>query len=104
MEFPRTRYPQTFLPLIVKFENKSRPFNEPYFDSTITTQVSVYEWWKSHKSQIGNYDSDLFSVIEQLQTAHASVERQFSSFGVVQSSLRGHFSVLIFFANFTLII
>lgn len=89
-DFAKSKYP-ALLPLIIKFNAKSTPFHEPYFDSDITSCVTPYEWWKSQKEEIDTFNNTLFSNIEQLLTAQAtsaSVERVFSSFGLVHSKLR----------------
>lgn len=78
----------------MKFQGKSDPFLEFLFDENIVTKMSPLDWWRTH------FDSDICEAdggasvkkaIEQLFTATAtssSVERIFSTYGLVQSKLR----------------
>ncbi|KAJ8890706.1 hypothetical protein PR048_010215 [Dryococelus australis] len=66
----------SLLPLIVKFQSKSLPFQELLFENELT---STYEWWRT------------FLSVEQLLTtksSSASVEKVFSSFGLMHFKLR----------------
>lgn len=92
-DFAKSKYSSSsLLPLIVKFQSKiSSPFQESLFENEVTSQVTAYEWWKSQKNDIDKYNDKVFLIIEQLLTAQASsasVERIFSSFGLVHSKLR----------------
>lgn len=91
-DFANLKYGSTFLlPLIIKFQAKVSPFVESFFNESVINEVSSYEWWKSQKKAIDAINPDVFSIIEQLMTAQsssASVERIFSSFGLVHSKLR----------------
>lgn len=90
LDFAKSKY-QELLPFIIKFNAKSTPFQESYFDYEITSCVTPYEWWKSQKEEIDRLNNTVFSIIEQLFTAQAtsaSVERVFSSFGLVHTKLR----------------
>lgn len=91
LDFAKTKYTDSFVCLIVKFQAKSSPFQELFFDESVTSHVTVYEWWKSQEKDIEKFNPTVFQGIEQLLTAKASsasVERVFSSFGLVHSKLR----------------
>lgn len=91
LDFAKNKYSESFLALVIKFQAKSVPFRETLFSPQVTAKVSAYEWWRSQKNDLDKYDNQMFPIIEQLFTAQASsasVERIFSSFGIVQSKLR----------------
>mgnify|MGYP000117808826 CR=1 FL=1 len=93
LNFAGERYPGTsLLALIIKFQAKSSPpFHKAFFEPEVTKVVTAYDWWKSHKSELDKFNDKVFPVIQQLFTAKASsasVERIFSSFGLVHSKLR----------------
>lgn len=92
LDFACSKYASAYLlPLIIKFQAKASPFMESFFHESVVTEVSAHEWWKSQKEAIDAVNTDVFSIIEQLLTAQASsasVERIFSSFGLVHSKLR----------------
>lgn len=77
------------MPTIIKFMAKSEPFHDFLFDSTIVNEIEPADWWKSQTT--GNNNKGILEMTEQLFTAQASsasVERIFSTFGLVQSKLR----------------
>lgn len=92
LDFAASKYGASCLiPLIVQFHAQAQPFQESLFSESVVSQVYVYEWWKSQKNTIGKFNPNVFPIIEQLLTAQASsasVERMFSSFGLVHSKLR----------------
>lgn len=92
LDFAKERYSDACLLLIiVKFQSRSSPFQEALFTPQLTNEVAAYDWWKSQKTEIEKISSNAFPAIEQLLTAKASsasVERIFSSFGLVHSKLR----------------
>lgn len=94
LDFAKAKYPEPesdILPIIIKFQAKSAPFQKQFFQNSVASKVTTIEWWKSQKVDIDKVDSNIINVIEQFYTAQASsagVERIFSSFGLVQSKLR----------------
>lgn len=88
-------YPDSgLLPLIIKLQAKSDPFKQIMFSEQILSKVSANEWWTSQKDvpDIKN----VLSIIKQLicgVASSASVERVFSSFGLVHSKLRNRLGV-----------
>ena len=87
MEYANEKY-QALVPIIMKFQARSPPFQSFKFTEPVTKTMSATEWWESHA---GFIDSDILSAVYQLMTAVASssgVERVFSSFGLVHSKLR----------------
>lgn len=81
--------PSGFLPLIIQFLAKSDPFTDIMFDEEILKTSKALNWWKSQQ----NVDAiqKVLPTIKQLLSAtasSASVERVFSTFGLVHSKLR----------------
>lgn len=81
--------PTGFLPLIIQFLAKSNPFIDIMFDEEILKTSRALNWWKSQQ----NVDAiqKVLPTIKQLLSAtasSASVERVFSTFGLVHSKLR----------------
>ena len=76
------------LPLIIKkFIAKPRPFPEYAFLPSVVQNVSPDNWWMHHQF----VDDKTMPFIVSLLTAKASsagVERIFSSFGFIRSTLR----------------
>ena len=75
------------LPLIINFLAKARPFPDYAFLPSVVQTVSPDNWWRQHQF----VDDKTMEFIVSLLTAKASsagVERIFSSFGIVQSTLR----------------
>ena len=62
--------------LMLKFNAKSLPFEEIFFDESIIKEMTTYEWWKSQQVQINNFNNKVFSEVEQLITTKASSESQ----------------------------
>lgn len=90
LEFAKIKYTDSLVALVIKFQAKSTPFKEIFFAENVTSSVTVYEWWKSQENEIEKFNPTVFKSIEQLLTAKASsasVERIFSSFGLVHSKL-----------------
>lgn len=91
MSYAEKKFGSKFLALIIKLETQSKPFNKLYFSESVLEEVSTYEWYQSQKQSIIEFDPLIFSQIEILLTAvlsTASVERVFSTYGLVQSKLR----------------
>ncbi len=76
----------------MKFLAKADPFHDFLFDCDVVNTISPLQWWKSHSSSKGSgIDVEVEIAITQLLTAiasSASVERIFSTYGLVQSELR----------------
>lgn len=81
--------PSGFLPLIIQFLAKSDPFTDILFDEEILKTSKALNWWKSQQSV--DAVQKVLPTIKQLLSAtasSASVERVFSTFGLVHSKLR----------------
>ncbi|XP_055845077.1 uncharacterized protein LOC129911335 [Episyrphus balteatus] len=91
LEYAQSEYAGTgLLPLIIKFKSKTDPFKKVLFSEEVLRNVKPLQWWRS---QLGSNDEhgELMPIFNQLFTAvasSASVERIFSTFGLVQSKLR----------------
>lgn len=92
LNFAKQKYPcNSMITLIVKFNAKTSPFDEHFFEQNVVKEVTSYEWWKSQEIEISKFNNKVFTEVEQLLTAKASsasVERMFSTFGLVQSKIR----------------
>ena len=87
MEFANEKYPK-LVPIIMKFQAKSLPFQTFKFAESVTKTLTAIEWWDSHSAML---ESDVLLTVRQLLTAIASssgVERVFSSYGLVHTKLR----------------
>lgn len=87
MEYANEKY-ATLVPVIMKFQAKSPPFQAFKFTESVTKTLTAIEWWDSHTAML---DSDILLSVRQLLTAVASssgVERVFSSYGLVHTKLR----------------
>lgn len=82
------------LPLIIKLEARSEPFTDIMFTEEILKNVKGIQWWLSQKSQ-GDIANQLDTLKQFLcaVASSASVERVFSSFGLVHSDLRNKLGV-----------
>lgn len=88
--FAKEKYSQSVMPTLMKFQAKSEPFHQFLFDSDIVNKVNPIDWWKSQIENDG-FEKNILGMISQLFTAQASsasVERIFSTFGLVHSKLR----------------
>ena len=97
LEFANERYPDSqLLPLIIKFQAQSSPFQKTLFQQQVTEEVTAYDWWKSQRNDLNKFNVKVFPIIRQLFTARpssASVERIFSSFGLVHSKIRNRLGI-----------
>lgn len=86
LDYASRRWP-SIMPMIVKFQAQSRPFQPCKFTDDVTHAVSPGEWWCSHE---GIKEENLMVVKKLLSAVAASsgVERVFSSYGLVHSKLR----------------
>lgn len=81
--------PSGLLPLIIQFLAKSDPFTDIMFDEEILKTSKALYWWKSQQNV--EAVQKVLPTIKQLLSAtasSASVERVFSTFGLVHSKLR----------------
>jgi transcription termination factor NusB len=88
-------YPDSgLLPIVIKLEARSRPFTKVMFSENILKNVTAVEWWKSQKN-ISDITT-ILPIVQQLLgsvASSASVERVFSSFGLVHSNLRNRLGI-----------
>ena len=98
--FVKQKYPcNSMMSIMLKSNAKSSPFEVKFFDESIVKEVTTYEWWKSQQIQINNFNNKVFSEVEQLIRATASsksVERIFSTFGLIQSKVGKSFKIGVF--------
>lgn len=89
--YAQNEYPGSgLLPLLIKLQAKSAPFKAVMFSDEVIKNVTPLQWWKAQLERLDE-DSQLKPIIYQLFTAvasSASVERIFSTFGLVQSKIR----------------
>ncbi len=77
VEYANEKY-ATLVPVIMKFQAKSPPFQAFKFTECVTKTLTATEWWDSHTAMS---DSDILLSVRQLLTAVASslgAERVFS--------------------------
>lgn len=82
------------LPLIIKLQAKMEPFAAVMFSEEVICNVSALQWWVSQKN-IPDIEK-LLPILKQFLCAvssSASVERVFSTFGLVHSKLRNKLGV-----------
>lgn len=91
----RNMYSDTgILPLILKVQAQSEPFKKIMFTNEVLTNITPLQWWLSQK-EIPDISKNLH-IVKQFLCAiasSASVERTFSSFGLVHSKLRNKLGV-----------
>lgn len=83
------------LPLIIKFNARSLPFKNIMFSEEITKNVSGIQWWLSQADDDPEIKKQI-PVLKQFLCAiasSASVERVFSTFGLVHSDLRNRLGI-----------
>jgi len=79
-----------FLPPVISFQAKAHPFPQMYFQPAARL-MSPVTWWKAMAAQCGDLPSGFADLMIALQTAcasSASLERIFSTFGLVMTKLR----------------
>jgi hypothetical protein len=82
------------LPLLVAFEAEVTPHPETFFKASTRKGLEANVWWKGLKSSA--IPKNFLQLMMQLHNApcsSASIERVFSSFGLVQSKLRNRLGV-----------
>lgn len=82
------------LPLMVKLQAQLEPFKKIMFGTEILSNVTALQWWYSQKdiSEV-NQNIDIIKQFLCAMSSSASVERVFSSFGIVHSKLRNKLGV-----------
>ncbi|XP_018012992.1 uncharacterized protein LOC108670053 [Hyalella azteca] len=86
MEWAHEEFPNS-MPLIMKFKAKLPPF-VPYLFSDFSTEAGPLVWWLALGSNLKDNDRELMTKLFTTTASSAGVERIFSSFGLVQSSIR----------------
>ena len=83
----------TYMPAVIAFQAESIPYPASYFSSAATvTPASI--WWKSiEKRDFPPGFVPLMIRLHRLPASSASVERVFSSFGLIHSKLRNRLGV-----------
>lgn len=78
--------------IVMKYQSKTATFLPFRFMEAVTAGVTPMEWWQV----IGNLEPSFLSYVTQLMTAinsSASIERVFSTFGLVYSKLRNRLGI-----------
>lgn len=90
LETVKEFYPDSdLLPLIVKYLARSEPFTDIMFDNNILKNVKPLDWWKSQQNiPIIQKEFQIFRQLFCAAASSASVERIFSTFGMVHSKVR----------------
>lgn len=94
--FAKEKYSENVMPIVMKFIAKSEPFHDFLFDSNIISKIHPIDWWKSQITGNDTFSKNILQMIEQLfsaQASSASVERVFSTFGLVHSKLRNRLGI-----------
>ena len=88
LEFANQKYESTFMPLILKFVAKADPFYEFLFEEKVVSELSPMQWWRTHFQLISAADQTAIKQFTFCSSYSASVERIFSTYGLVHSTLR----------------
>lgn len=90
--FANEKYSPEFISVLMKFLGKSDPFYEFLFSEDVLSKISPLDWWKSHffssKNEKIDHMNQAFSQLLTARASTASIERIFSTYGLVQSKLR----------------
>lgn len=86
LEYASQKWP-SIMPMIIKFQAQSRPFQACKFTEAVTQAVSTAEWWQSHDG-IKQENRTVVKKLVSAVAASSGVERIFSSYGLVHSKLR----------------
>lgn len=83
-----------FLPILLNMKAKSYPFNKEYlFQSSVLSRLTTCSWWRALKGKVDtNVIEDICGLVNGVASS-ASVERIFSTFGLVHSKLRNRLGV-----------
>lgn len=96
MTFVSETYPECMY-LVINYRTQSAPFKPYLFTPVVVQKTSPIAWWKSAISTNPAYqNSGVIELVEALMTAicsSASIERVFSTFGLVHSKLRNRLGV-----------
>lgn len=90
LSFAKKKYSNSFMPLIMKCFSRSDPFYDFLFEENIVSQMTALNWWRSHfnLSVCGPADQKAIKQLLIATASSASVERLFSTYGLVHSKLR----------------
>ena len=77
----------TFLPLIMNLRGRSKPFQQYQFSTQVRENVSPITWW-SATTGTTKEEQQLAIKFLSATSSTAGVERIFSTFGIVHSSIR----------------
>ena len=93
MEVAENEYP-TLLSIITNLKTKSPPFNKSYlFSDSMLKNTSTSSWWKALQNKIDREDLGTILALLNATASSASVERVFSTFGLVHSQLRNKLGI-----------
>lgn len=84
-----TTIDDTLVPIVMKYQAKTAPFQTFRFVAGAVDEVHPLSWWKLIPD--ASINSKFITYITQLMTAvnsSASIERVFSTFGLVHSKIR----------------
>lgn len=88
LAFANKKYSATFMPLMLKYLAKADPFYDFLFEENVISQLSALDWWKTHFQLICEADQNAIKQLLSAVATSASVERIFSTYGLVHSTLR----------------
>lgn len=84
------RFSSNFLPLIILFSIKKKPFPSSFFSDAMV-QLNPINWWEALKQNTKEIDDSFLIFASNLFKSCASsagIERIFSNFGFLQSKVR----------------
>jgi Protein of unknown function (DUF 659)/hAT family C-terminal dimerisation region len=76
------------VPDLINYKAEAVPFQRFMFEMNVLDTVKPVDWWKSLSDRLNKQTVDLASQLVTATASSAGVERVFSSFGLVQSTLR----------------
>lgn len=93
MSLAEEEFPEV-IPIILKMKAKAYPFDKAYlFESKVMSHLTPCSWWRALKGKIDtNVIEDVCGLLNGVASS-ASVERIFSTFGLVHSKLRNRLGV-----------
>jgi hypothetical protein len=72
------------VPAVMKYQTKTAPFHNYLFIPEVTREVKSAVWWQTVPGRL----LELVAALDSAVNSSASIERGFSTFGLVQSKLR----------------
>lgn len=76
------------VPDLINYKAQAVPFQCFMFEKNILETVKPVDWWKSQADHLNQQTVDIANQLLTATASSAGVERVFSSFGLVQSTLR----------------